>query len=433
MLQRQYLLQPGTQQYSDNGVMSVSKLRKPELLAPAGDLEKLQAAVLYGADAVYLGGKSFGLRARAGNFDPEEMRRGIEFAHRHGVAAYVTVNIFAHQSDIKQLPAYLQAVQEAGADALIVADPGVLDLAREVVPGLPVHLSTQANTTNSRAVRFWAGQGVRRVVLARELSLDEIREIRRENDVELEVFVHGAMCMAYSGRCLLSNYLTGRDANRGDCAQACRWRYALCEEKRPGEYLPVFEDERGSYILSSRDLCLLPYLPRLMAAGVDSLKIEGRVKSVHYVATVVAVYRQAIDSCWQNPAAFQVLPRWLEELGKVSNRDYTSGFLTGGDPGAQHHKLENIYRRPYSFVGLVKDYDRQRGRALVQQRNPFACGQELEVLLPGGTVCSFVLEVMHDAVTGEPMEAAPHPCQEVWMEVPLELPPFSLLRRAVQV
>ncbi|MFZ5591349.1 MAG: peptidase U32 family protein [Bacillota bacterium] len=411
----------------------MNKPRKPELLAPAGDLEKLQAAVLYGADAVYLGGKSFGLRARAGNFDLEEMRRGIDFAHSHGVAVYVTVNIFAHQADLRQLPVYLRAVQEAGADALIVADPGVLDLAREITPRLPVHLSTQANTTNSRAVRFWAGQGVKRVVLARELSLDEIREIRRENDVELEVFVHGAMCMAYSGRCLLSNYLTGRDANRGDCAQACRWRYALCEEKRPGEYMPVYEDERGSYILSSRDLCLLPYLPQLIAAGVDSLKIEGRVKSVHYVATVVAVYRQAIDSYWHDPAAFQVRPEWLDELGKVSNRDYTSGFLLGGDPGAQHNELDNIYRRPYTFVGLVKEYDPPSRRALVQQRNPFACGQELEALLPGGTVRRFSLVAMHDAVSGESIGAAPHPCQEVWIQTPFELPPFSLLRRAAQV
>ncbi|RKO66698.1 peptidase U32 family protein [Desulfofundulus salinus] len=400
----------------------------PELLAPAGDLEKLQAAVIYGADAVYLGGKRFGLRERAGNFTLEEMAVGVDFAHARGVKVYVTVNIFAHNRDLDELPHYLKQLEQIGVDAVIISDPGVLALAREITPGLPVHLSTQANTTNWMAARFWQEQGVSRIVLARELTLDEIREIRRQVQVPLEVFVHGAMCISYSGRCLLSNYMTGRDANRGDCAQACRWRYALVEEKRPGEYFPVEEGSRGTYILSSRDLCLLEYIPQLVEAGVDSLKIEGRVKSVHYVATVVSVYRQALDACRADPARFQVQTRWLEELGKVSHREYTSGFFTGTPAKAAQGAVDSIYRRPYTFVGVVRDYDPARGLALVEQRNRFARGEELEVLLPGGQTFSFVLTGLYNEEMS-PIDAAPHPRQRVFLSLPRPVQPWSLLRR----
>lgn len=351
---------------------------KPELLAPAGDLEKLKAAVLYGADAVYLGGRHFGLRAGAGNFGEEEMAEGVRFAHAEGARVYVTVNIFAHNRDLETLPGYLESIRAAGVDGVIVSDPGVVELVKRLHPDLPIHLSTQANTTNWAAARFWEEQGVARIVLARELSLDEIKEIRERVGVELEIFVHGAMCIAYSGRCLLSNYLTGRDANRGDCAQSCRWRYALMEEKRPGEYLAVEEDGRGTYILGSRDLCLIEYIPELVRAGVDSFKIEGRMKSVNYVAGVVKAYREALDAYLRDPENYRFDPAWLEEISKVSHRRYTTGFLFG-DPGpsGQHYEGE-IYRRSHAFVGLVRDYDGSAGMALVEQRNRFAVGDEIE-------------------------------------------------------
>jgi putative protease len=281
-----------------------------ELLAPAGDLEKLKIAILYGADAVYLGGRHFGLRAGAGNFAPDELTAGVDFAHTNGAKVYVTVNIFAHNRDLELLPGYLASLVDAGVDGVIVSDPGVLDLVRTGFPQLPVHLSTQANTTNWAAARFWSRQGVSRIILARELSLAEIKEISSKVEADLEIFVHGAMCMAYSGRCLLSNYLTGRDANRGDCAQSCRWQYTLMEEKRPGECFPVEEDERGTYILSSRDLCLIEHIPELMEAGIKSFKIEGRMKSANYVASVVKAYRAALDAYQHDPhnyCEYQVL------------------------------------------------------------------------------------------------------------------------------
>lgn len=401
---------------------------KPELLAPAGDLEKLKAAVIYGADAVYLGGKHFGLRMGAGNFDPDEMREAVDFAHSMGVRVYVTVNIFAHNRDLEELPDYLRKLWKIGVDGIIVADPGVLSTALEVVPELPVHISTQANTTNRAAAALWERLGARRVVLARELSLSEIQEIRKSVSLQLEVFVHGAMCISYSGRCLLSNYMTGRDANRGDCAQACRWRYALMEEKRPGEFFPVGEDERGTYIMSSRDLCLLGHIPELIGAGVNSFKIEGRVKSVHYVATVVKVYREAIDRYMESPGDYQPDPAWWEELGKVSNRDYTTGFFTGGPAAAGHGDVEGIYRRRYSFVGLVRGYDLSAGLAEVEQRNRFTVGETLEVLTPRGKPAMIKVDKMYDG-EGTPIQAAPHPCQKVLLPAPYPLPGYSLLRR----
>lgn len=403
-------------------------MKKPELLAPAGSMEKLKAAVACGADAVYLGGPRYGLRAGADNFGPGELPGAVEFAHRHGVKVYVTVNIFARNRDFDGLGGYLGEIREAGADAVIVADPGVFALARSLAPGLPVHLSTQANTANAAAAAFWEERGASRIVLAREISLDEIREIRSAVGIELEVFVHGAMCISYSGRCLLSRYMTGRDANLGDCAQPCRWRYALVEEKRPGQYFPVLQDDRGTYILSSRDLCLLPFLPELAAAGVDSMKIEGRVKSVHYVATVVKVYREAIDRMAGDPGNFRVDPGWWDELGKVSNRDYTAGFLSGGEALEGHGGVEGIYRRNCTFVGLVRGWDPGRGLLEVEQRNRFFRGESLEVLVPSGPNRTLEVEAICDG-EGQALEVAPHPRQTVFIPAAEPLPEFSLLRR----
>ncbi|MCL6610239.1 MAG: U32 family peptidase [Peptococcaceae bacterium] len=403
-------------------------MKKPELLAPAGNMEKLKAAVVYGADAVYLGGPRYGLRMGAENFTLRELPEAVDYARRYGVKVYVTVNIFAHNRDFRGLGEYLLMLREAGADGVIVADPGVFSLVRSVTPELKVHLSTQANTVNAAAAAFWEAQGASRIVLARELSLEEIREIRDRVRAELEVFVHGAMCISYSGRCLLSMYVTGRDANLGDCAQPCRWRYALMEEKRPGQYFPVLEDSRGTYILSSRDMCLLSRLPELAAAGVDSFKIEGRVKSVHYVSTVVKVYREAIDRLMEDPGGYQADPRWWDELGKVSNRDYTTGFLSGGATLAGHGDVEGIYRRNCTFVGLVKGFHPDGKLLEVEQRNRFFRGETLEVLIPGRPNGMLKVEAMIDR-EGRPLDEAPHPRQTVFIPAEGPLPEFSLLRR----
>lgn len=407
-------------------------MRKPEIVAPAGSPEKLKYAIAYGADAVYLGGTRFGLRTAAASFDREELARAVEYAHRHGVRVYVTVNIFAHHHDIEALPGYISFLHRTGVDAVIVSDPGVLSLVRETAPDMKIHVSTQANTTNWRSAAVWYSLGAERVVLARELSMEEIEIIGRHSGVELEVFVHGAMCISYSGRCLLSSYMTGRDANRGDCAQACRWKYRLLEEKRPGEYFPIHEDDRGTYILSSKDLCLLEYLPALARAGVSAFKIEGRVKSIHYVATVTGVYRRAVDALWADPAGYRVHPDWLAEIGKVSNRDYTTGFITGqGGVGAAGH-LDAIYLRPYTFVGAVLGYDPQRKLLQVEQRNRFARSETLEVLTPGLQTYPLPVTAILDEDERQ-MEAAPHPQQVVYLPREEPLPPYSLLRRAEQV
>jgi len=405
-------------------------LRKPEIVAPAGSPEKLEYAVAYGADAVYLGGTDFGLRTAAASFDRETMSRAVEFAHRHGVKVYVTVNIFARNRDIEELPGYIEFLSQTGVDAVIVSDPGVLALVRETAPALWVHISTQANTTNWRSAQTWTALGAERIVVARELSLEEITTISERAKTELEVFVHGAMCISYSGRCLLSNYMTGRDANQGDCAQSCRWKYRLEEEKRPGEYFPVYEDDQGTYIMSSRDLCLLEHLPGLARAGVTAFKIEGRVKSIHYVATVTGVYRRAVDAYMADPDGYRVQPGWLEEIGKVSNREYTTGFITG-TPGGTPPPVDAIYRRNYTFVGAVLGYDRERKMLQVEQRNRFAVGQTLEIFAPGlATYQMQVTSILDEQ--GLPVEAAPHPRQTVYLPWPQPLPPYSLLRRSEQ-
>lgn len=407
-------------------------MKKLELLAPAGDLEKLKIAVLYGADAVYLGGRQFSLRAGAGNFDDQEMLEGIKFAHDHGVKVYVAMNIYAHNEDLEQLPEYLEFVAGSGADAVIVSDPGVIDMIQRLQPTLPIHLSTQANTTNWASVAFWKKIGVERVVLAREITLEEMRVIGSRVDIELEAFVHGAMCMSYSGRCLLSNFMTGRDANRGDCAQSCRWRYYLVEEKRPGQYFPVEEDERGTYFMSSKDLCLLEYLPQLAEAGINSFKIEGRMKGIHYLATVLKTYRQAMDIYLTDPTNYQVRPEWLENIKKVSHREYTTGFLLG-DKGktATVESDQKSYVRLSAFVGLVLGQAENKGRIIVEQRNNFKVGERLEVLTPKGDNPIIEVKEMFDAETGESLEVAPHPQQILHLTVDQDIPPMSMLRRLV--
>ena len=404
--------------------------KKPELLAPAGTLEKLKMALAFGADAVYLGGKAYGLRALGGNFTQDELREAVAYAHARAAKVYVTVNIFPHNADLNGLPDYLRFLQEIQVDGLLVADLGVFMMAKEVAPQLPLHISTQANNTNWRTVCEWQKLGAQRVVLARELSLQEIREIRQHTDVELEMFVHGAMCISYSGRCLLSSYFTGRDANRGSCAQCCRWKYALVEETRPGQYFPIAEDERGTYIMNSKDLCLLPYLPEVMACGVDSLKIEGRMKSVHYAASVTKAYRAAIDSYVKDPQNFVVRQEWREELAKVSHRPYTTGFAFGRPTAEDQVYGTSSYEQNSDFVGLVRDYDAATGYALVEQRNNMKCGQELEIFPPQGKGWRQELRDMLDE-DGEPITVAPHPQQLVHIRMARPVEPWTILRRDI--
>ena len=405
-------------------------MKKPELLAPAGNMEKLKMALLYGADAVYLGGKAFGLRAFGGNFTNEELQEAVDFAHKLGKKIYVTVNIFPHNSDIAKLPAYLTFLNEIKVDAILVADLGVFTLAKEYAPDVELHISTQANNTNWAAVNAWAELGASRVVLAREMSLEEIKEIREKCSVELEMFVHGAMCISYSGRCLMSNYLTGRDANRGSCAQPCRWNYALVEEKRPGQYFPVLEDERGTYIFNSKDMCLLPYLPDVIASGVDSLKIEGRMNSVHYAASVVKAYREAIDSYFAAPEQFEVKKEWVEELDKVSHRAYTTGFYYGRPTEKDQIYGTSSYTQTSDFVGLVLDYDEKTGFATVEQRNNMKVGQEIEIFQPHLAGYRQILQEMYND-EGEAIQVAPHPQQIVKIRMDKPVEPYGILRRDI--
>lgn len=405
-------------------------MKKPELLAPAGNMEKLKMALLYGADAVYLGGKAFGLRAFGGNFTNEELQEAVDFAHKLGKKIYVTVNIFPHNSDIAKLPAYLTFLNEIKVDAVLVADLGVFTLAKEYAPDVELHISTQANNTNWAAVNAWAELGASRVVLAREMSLEEVKEIREKCSVELEMFVHGAMCISYSGRCLMSNYLTGRDANRGSCAQPCRWNYALVEEKRPGQYFPVLEDERGTYIFNSKDMCLLPYLPDVIASGVDSLKIEGRMKSVHYAASVVKAYREAIDSYFAAPEQFEVKQEWVEELDKVSHRAYTTGFYYGRPTEKDQIYGTSSYTQTSDFVGLVLDYDEKTGFATVEQRNNMKVGQEIEIFQPHLAGYRQILQEMYND-EGEAIQVAPHPQQIVKIRMDRPVEPYGILRRDI--
>ena len=397
----------------------------PELLAPAGNPEKLRIAVRYGADAVYLGGKAFGLRNLADNFTTVEMAEGVDHAHRHGVKVYLTVNSYLRNSDFAPLADYLAEVAAIPFDAYIAADPGVIDLIREISPEREIHLSTQANSVNWRSARFWQKQGVTRINLARELSLAEIRETATNAELGVEVFVHGAMCISYSGRCLLSSVMAGRDANRGECAHPCRWRYALVEETRPGEYFPIEEGTGGTFIFNSRDLCLVEYLPELARAGVGALKIEGRMKGIHYVASVVRVYREALDRLRDEGDAYRFRPEWLEELCKISHRGYTTGFLLD-QPREVAQEYHSRYVRSHDVVGVVEEIEPD-GTALVGVRNRLSAGETLELIGPQMKAAAFPL-ISLQALDGTPLSAA-NPNQRVRMRLPQPVAPLDLLRR----
>lgn len=405
-------------------------MNKIELLAPAGTMEKMKMALLYGADAVYLAGKVFGLRAYGGNFTREEMKEAVDYAHKLGKKVYVTVNIIPRNEDLEGLDDYLKYLQDIHVDAALISDLGVFSLAREVAPGLPIHVSTQASAANWRTVRMWKELGASRVVLAREVSVKEMAEIRKKVDIELEVFGHGAMCISWSGRCLLSNFFTNgkRQSNRGECIQACRFKYAVVEETRPGQYWPVEEDDHGTYVFNSKDLCMIDHIPELIESGISSLKIEGRMKSVYYVAAVVSAYRKAIDAYYAEGGAYKVRPEWREELKKVSHRPYTTAFAFQNPDHSAQEYVRSQPEQPYDFVGLILKEGRGNKTNLVQQRNHFKVGEILEYLTPQGVVGLIKIEKL---VNGEGMEVekAPHPLEELTLTGDTLLPPYTILRR----
>ena len=385
-----------------------------ELLAPAGDLEKFKTAVAYGADAVYFGGEMFSLRAGAGNLNVKEIAEGLDFAHQRNVKGYMTINIYAHNEDIEPLRAYIGKIKDLPVDAFIVSDPGVIALIKEQIPDAELHLSTQANTTNYMTANFWASQGVKRIVAAREMSLKELKDMKQAlpDSTDIEAFVHGAMCISYSGRCLLSNFMAGRDANKGACTHPCRWKYSLVEEQRPGEYYPIEEDEHGSYIMNSRDLCMIDRIPDLADAGVSSLKIEGRMKSMFYVATVISAYRAAIDEYLADPENYVFNPKHFEELCKASHREFTHGFYYNKPTDEDQNYLTSDYTRDYSFIGLVGTHDEATGLTNVEQRNKFSVGDTVEIFGPHTPFYEETISEMYNE-EGEAIEIAPHPQQKL--------------------
>ncbi len=405
--------------------------RKPELLIPASSLEVLKTAVIFGADAVYIGGEAFGLRAKAKNFSPEEMAQGIAFAHAHGVKVYVTANILAHNDDLSGARVYFEELKNMkpdAPDALIISDPGMFMIAKEVWPQVEIHISTQANNTNYQTYLFWWQQGAKRVVSARELSLTEIRAIRDRipKEMEIESFVHGAMCISYSGRCLLSNYFTGRDANQGACTHPCRWKYAVVEEKRPGEYLPVYENERGTYIFNSKDLCMIEYLPELVAAGVDSLKIEGRMKTALYVATVARTYRKAIDDLFVSEETYRTNMEWYQaEISKCTYRQFTTGFYFGKTDEKTQIYDNNTYVNEYIYLGIVEETKENLVR--IEQRNKFSVGDAIEIMKPDGTNRPVDVLAMYNEKM-EPVGSCPHSKQTIWLELSQLPERYDLLR-----
>lgn len=398
----------------------VIKMRreKPELLVPASSLEVLKTAVIFGADAVYIGGEAFGLRAKAKNFSMEDMAAGIAFAHEHGVKVYVTANILAHNDDLEGARAYFNELKEMKPDALIISDPGMFMIAKEVCPEIEIHISTQANNTNYQTYLFWWQQGARRVVSARELSLKEIAEIRKHipDEMEIESFIHGAMCISYSGRCLLSNYFTGRDANQGACTHPCRWKYAVVEEKRPGEYLPVYENERGTYIFNSKDLCMIEHIPELIDSGIDSFKIEGRMKTALYVATVARTYRKAIDDYLESPELYRENMDWyLDQISNCTYRQFTTGFFFGKpDESAQIYD-NNTYVKEYTYLGIIGECTAD-GLYRIEQRNKFSVGEQIEIMKPDGRNIPVVVRRIVDE-EGQEMQSAPHPKQVLYIEL----------------
>lgn len=405
-------------------------MKKPELLIPAGNPEVLRVAVDYGADAVYVGGEDFGLRAKADNFSIEDMAKAADYCHERGVRLYIAVNIFAHNHDLEGIRLYFEKLKKVAGDALIISDPAVFMLAREILPDMEIHISTQANNTNYGIYQFWYGQGARRVVSARELSLKEIREIREHipEDMEIESFVHGAMCISYSGRCLLSHFLTGRDANQGACTHPCRWKYNVVEETRPGEYFPVEEDERGTYIFNSKDLCMIAHIPELVAAGIDSFKVEGRMKTALYVATVTRTYRQAIDDYLKDPALYEGrMEYYKEEIGKCTYRQYTTGFYFGKtDSDAQVYDNNN-YVKNYTYIGTVEKTD-DRGCLCFIQRNKFSVGESLEAMLFDGTNEIVTVKGIWNEKS-ESVASAPHPKEPLRVDCGRKLPVGTILRR----
>lgn len=406
-------------------------MKRIELLAPAGDLQKLKFAILYGADAVYIGGQVFGLRAAAKNFSFEDMKEGIAFAHERGKKVFLTLNIIPHNEDIHYLEEYIGSIKDLDLDAVILSDPGTLMFVKKYAPNLEVHLSTQANNTNYMSATFWHEQGIKRVILARELSFDEIAEIRKNTPMtlELEAFMHGAMCISYSGRCLISNYMTDRDANRGACAQPCRWEYNLVEKTRPDESYPVVETEDGTFFFNSKDLCTINMVPELIRSGLDSLKIEGRMKSVYYVANVVRAYRKAIDTFYKDPENFVYDPEWFDEIKKASHREFTNGFYTGKPDHSSQLYGSSAYIRSYDFVGVVESYDEKTKVATVEQRNNFKVGDKIEIIGPNYFYAEQIIEEIINS-KGESVKVAPHAQQiiRIPMDVPVE--PYYILRKA---
>ncbi|MDU4025364.1 MAG: U32 family peptidase [Anaerococcus sp.] len=405
--------------------------KKVELLAPAGDMERLEAAVKFGANAIFMAGDSFGLRANAKNFDREAMKKAVDYAHENGVRVHITMNIVPHDQDMIGLEEYLHFLDKIGVDALIISDPGIFSIAKELT-NIDLHVSTQASVTNSATVNFWYNMGAKRVILARELSLEEIIEIRNNTpkDLEIEVFVHGAMCISYSGRCLLSNYMTGRDANRGDCAQACRWKYSIQEENRPGEYYPIKEDGSGTYIMNSKDLCLIDEIDKLIEAGIDSFKIEGRMKTAFYVATVIRSYRQVIDAYYEGNYNEETVQKYYNELQKASHRHYTKGFFYK-KPDSEDQIYENSsYIRKYDFIGAVLEYNSQTKEAVIEQRNRFFKGEEIEIFGNSKDFYYYTIDNMRNA-KGKEIDVANKPKEKIYMTIDLPLEVGDILRRAI--
>ena len=405
-------------------------MQRPELLAPAGSPEKLEIAFLYGADAVYIGGEAFGLRAAAENFSTEDMKRGLEYAHSRGKKVYLTANIIPHNKDIDEFYEFLRQIRPLGFDAVLAADPGIFDILRKEAPEIPIHISTQANNVNYKSACFWHELGAKRVVLAREMSFEEIRQIREHTppSLELEAFVHGAMCISYSGRCLLSNYMAHRDANLGECAHPCRWNYSLVEETRPGEYMDVYENERGSFIFNSKDLCLLGHIPELIESGITSFKIEGRVKTSYYTATIVKAYREEIDRYLENPDAYVFDKSRLEEVCKVSHRPYSTGFFCNKPDASSQVYTDSSYIREYDLIGIVTDYDEETKTATISQRNRFFKGDEIEIIQPGRPYYTQTVEYMEND-KGEEIEVCPHAAMTVRMPVGIPVVKNAMLRK----
>lgn len=410
-------------------MIEMGEIRRPELLIPASSLEVLKTAAVFGADAVYIGGEAFGLRAKAKNFSAQDMRDGIEFAHERGVKVYVTVNILAHNADLPGVEEYLKELKEWKPDALIIADPAVFMLAKEICPEIERHISTQANNTNYGTYRFWWELGAKRVVSARELSLKEIKEIRGHipKEMEIESFVHGAMCISYSGRCLLSNFFTGRDANHGACTHPCRWKYAVVEETRPGEYLPVYENERGTYIFNSKDLCMIEHIPEMIDAGIDSFKIEGRMKTALYVAAAARTYRKAIDDYLESPEKYKEnMPWYLSQISNCTYRQFTTGFYFGKPNEESQIYDRNTYVKEYTYLGSVGEV--KDGACRIEQRNKFSVGEKIEIMKPDGrNLLTTVKSITNDE--GARQESAPHPKQVLYVELTEEAEVYDILRR----